>query len=100
MYVCMYLRVCVCVCVCVSFYRYCEDLVGQFETVVSKLAELHPSHSKDEARALLVGGTAHTWPRHACSIEVTGEQASTRPAANWTEYVHSCSACLAGSSVT
>ncbi len=35
-------------------HRYCDDLVGQFEAVVAKLVQLHPSHSTDEARSLLV----------------------------------------------
>jgi hypothetical protein len=38
--------------VCVS--RYCDDLISTFDAVVSKLTELHPSHSRDEARLLLV----------------------------------------------
>ncbi|KAJ9505445.1 hypothetical protein QJQ45_012462 [Haematococcus lacustris] len=32
---------------------YCEDLVQQYDAVVGKLTQLHPSHSRDEARILL-----------------------------------------------
>lgn len=33
---------------------YCDDLVGLFEAVVTKLSQLHPSHSREVARSLLV----------------------------------------------